>query len=295
MIEIPIYSPIEEITDPLFQTKEVQLFIKRDDMIHPFISGNKWRKLKYHLLEAEKLQKKHLVSFGGAYSNHLLATACAAAKFGFRSTGMVRGEEAENETLFLCKLFGMHLNFVDRESYRDQSALFDQYYHNDPDSFFIDEGGRGSLGAKGCSELINELEEVYDHLFCTAGTGTTALGILQGLRKKSVATKIHVVPVLKGADFLQVEIENQCQGQDFEFHQDYHCGGYGKINDELMDFIKTFTGSTGILIEPIYTGKLLYGIYDLIAKDYFARGSRILAIHTGGLTGILGMAKRFKF
>ncbi len=295
MIDLPIYSPVEEIVNPLFSSKGVQLFIKRDDMIHPFISGNKWRKLKYILQDAKKLQKGHLVTFGGAHSNHLLATACAAAKFGFRSTGIVRGENVENETLLLCRLFGMQLIFADRENYRDKPGLFNRNFGNDSEAFFIDEGGSGNLAAKGCSELIDELPEVYDHLFCAAGTGTTAAGILSGINRKSMATKMHVIPVLKGADFLKQEIENLSNGVSFEFHNEYHFGGYAKTNDELLTFIKDFTSSTGILIDPIYTGKLLFAIYDLISKDHFARGSRILAVHTGGITGILGMANRFSF
>ncbi len=296
MIDLPIYSPVEEIVNPLFSTKGIQLFIKRDDMIHPFISGNKWRKLKYILQEAKKLNKKHLVTFGGAYSNHLLATACAAAKFGFKSTGIVRAEETQNETLFLCRLFGMQLIFTDRESYRDKPFLFNKHFNGHEEAFFIDEGGSGSLAAKGCSEIIDELlPEVYDHLFCAAGTGTTAAGILSGLKSKSLHTEMHVVPVLKGADFLKQEIESLAMETSFEFHTEYHFGGYAKTSNELMNFIKDFTGPTGILIDPVYTGKLLYSIYDLISKDYFLRGSRILAVHTGGITGILGMAERFKF
>ncbi len=264
-------------------------------MIHPFISGNKWRKLKYILLEAKKLHKKHLVTFGGAHSNHLIATACAAAKFGFKSTGIVRGEKVENETLLLCSLFGMQLIFEDRESYRDKPALFKRQFGNDQEAFFIDEGGSGSLAATGCSELLDEHTEAYDHLFCAAGTGTTAAGILSGINRKSIATKMHVVPVLKGADFMKQEIDKLSNGASFEFHSGYHFGGYAKTSDELLNFIKDFTSSTGILIDPVYTGKLVFAIYDLISKDYFARGSRILAVHTGGITGILGMADRFKF
>jgi len=295
VIDLPIYSPVEEILNPLFRSKGVQLFIKRDDMIHPFISGNKWRKLKYILLEAEKLNQKHLVTFGGAHSNHLLATACAAAKFGFLSTGIVRGEDLENDTLLLCRLFGMQLIFVDRESYRDKQNLFKKHFAHDPDAHFIDEGGSGSLAIIGCSELIDELKEVYDHLFCAAGTGTTAAGILSGLQKNSVPTKMHIIPVLKGADLLKQEIKNLTQGAPFEFHPDYHFGGYAKTSDELLTFIKNFASSTGILIDPVYTGKMFFSIYDLISKDYFALGSKILAVHTGGITGILGMAERFKF
>ena len=294
MIDLPINSPIEEIIKPLFKLKEVQLFIKRDDMIHPFISGNKWRKLKYILQEALELQKEHLITFGGAHSNHLLATACAAAKFGFSSTGIIRGEHVESPTIFLSQLFGMQLIFEDRENYHDKYGLFKKYFSNDPKAYFIDEGGSGSLGAKGCSELIDELPEVFDHIFCAAGTGTTAAGILSGISSQSLSTKMHVVSVLKGADFLKQDIDNLVKGAFFEFHSAYHFGGYAKTSDKLLEFIKDFTRSTGILFDPVYTGKLLFAIYDLISKDYFVKGSRILMVHTGGTTGILGMASRFK-
>lgn len=296
MIDLQIYSPVEQIKDPLFSEKEVQVFVKRDDMIHPFISGNKWRKLKYILPEAERLNKKHLVTFGGAYSNHLLATACAAAKFGFRSTGIVRGEEIENEQLLLCKLFGMELRFTDRSSYRDKPALFQLYYGDDPETFFIDEGGAGDLAIRGCSELADELTETYDHIFCAAGTGTTAAGIISGITKKKILSRVHVVPVLKDSGFLKAEIEKHLTSTDFfDFHTEYHFGGYAKTTEELLSFIMKFSRLTGILIDPVYTGKMFLAIFDLIAKDHFLPGTKILAVHTGGLTGILGMLDRFKF
>lgn len=296
MIDLQIYSPVEQIKDPLFSEKEVQVFVKRDDMIHPFISGNKWRKLKYILPEAERLNKKHLVTFGGAYSNHLLATACAAAKFGFKSTGIVRGEEIENEQLLLCKLFGMELRFTDRSSYRDKPALFQLYYGDDPETFFIDEGGAGDLAIRGCSELADELTETYDHIFCAAGTGTTAAGIISGITKKKMLSRVHVVPVLKDSGFLKAEIEKHLTStESFDFHTEYHFGGYAKTTEELLSFIMKFSRLTGILIDPVYTGKMFLAIFDLIAKDHFPPGAKILAVHTGGLTGMLGMLYRFKF
>jgi 1-aminocyclopropane-1-carboxylate deaminase len=176
-------------------------------------------------------------------------------------------------------------------------ALFEKYNSvNDPEAFFIDEGGSGSLWLpQAALNFLMSFLKLYDHLFCAAGTGTTAAGILSGINRKSLATKMHIVPVLKGADFLKQEINKLSNGASFEFHTEYHFGGYAKTSDELLNFIKDFTSSTGILIDPVYTGKLLFAIYDLISKDYFARGSRILAVHTGGITGILGMADRFKF
>lgn len=295
MIDLQINSPIEEIQHPDFKQKGIQVFVKRDDLIHPYISGNKWRKLKYILSEAAAKNQKHLVTFGGAYSNHLLATACAAAKFGFSSTGIVRGEELSNPTLLLGQLFGMKLIFTDRESYRYKQELFEKYFKQDPNAFFIDEGGAGQAAVRGSSELIDELTDSFDHIFCAAGTGTTAAGILKGIEKNQLPTRMNVIPVLKGADFLKEDISNFSGSSNFEFFQDYHFGGYAKTTPELIEFIKSFTRSTGILIDPVYTGKMFYSLFDLISKDEFPPGSRILAIHTGGSLGILGMAEKFQF
>lgn len=293
MEDIEIFSPVEKISNELLTEKQIELFVKRDDMIHPFISGNKWRKLKYILREASEKDKRHLVTFGGAYSNHLLATACAAAKFGFRSTGLVRGEEVSNQTLMLCSLFGMKLIFTDRESYRYKEELFEKYFKQDTNAFFINEGGTGTAAVKGCSELTDELKNKYDHIFCAAGTGTTAAGILSGIERNKFSARLNVVPVLKGAGFLQEDITALSGSKEFNFHPEYHFGGYAKTEFALIDFIRTFCSSTGILIEPVYTGKMFYALYDLIAKDQFVHGSKILAIHTGGLSGIAGMEKKF--
>jgi 1-aminocyclopropane-1-carboxylate deaminase len=294
-IDIEIFSPVHQIHDKLFDEQGLKVFMKRDDLIHPIISGNKWRKLKYPLLQAQAENKKHLVTFGGAYSNHLLATAAAAARFGFRSTGFVRGEEVNNDTLFLCRLHGMNLFYTDRESYRDKPAIFLKHFADDGDACFIDEGGSSALGAKGCSELFGELTETYDHLFCACGTGTTAAGIINGLTQNHLSTQFHAVPVLKNGDFLRKEIDGFLTvPAEYRLHTDYHFGGYGKTTPELIEFIKYFVASTGILIEPVYTGKMLYALYDLAAKKHFAPGSKILAIHTGGIWGLLGMKDKFK-
>ncbi|MDB5143289.1 MAG: 1-aminocyclopropane-carboxylate deaminase [Mucilaginibacter sp.] len=293
-IDFEIFSPVHQIQHKLFDEQGLKVFIKRDDLIHPIISGNKWRKLKYLLKQVQTEGKTHLVTFGGAYSNHLLATAAAAAKFGFKSTGFVRGEEVNNDTLFLCRLHGMSLIFTDRESYRDKPALFNKYFADDNETFFIDEGGASALGAKGCSELIDELTEPYDHIFCACGTGTTAAGIISGISQHGLNTQFHAVPVLKNGDFLRNEIDGfLTQPAAYHLHTGYHFGGYGKVTDELIQFIKQFVASTGILIEPVYTGKMLYALYDLAAKKQFKPGSKILAIHTGGIWGLLGMRDKF--
>jgi 1-aminocyclopropane-1-carboxylate deaminase len=296
MHNLEIFSPIEAWQHPLFTEKGLNVFIKRDDMIHPLISGNKWRKLKYLLQEAHALGKKHLVTFGGAYSNHLLATAAAAARYGFKSTGIVRGEEVNNDTLFLCRIHGMHLIFVDRDSYRRKPDLFEQHFGNDISAFFIDEGGASPQAVKGCSELVDELPVVYNHLFCACGTGTTAAGIITGLQQQYLQTLFHGIPVFKNGDFMRQEIDRYLTFEaSYNIHTSYHFGGYAKTTPQLIEFIKEFIASTGILIEPVYTGKMLYAIFELASQNYFAAGSNILAIHSGGLFGLLGMKEKFNF
>ncbi len=293
-INLQIFSPVTQINHPLFKQKQVSVFLKRDDLIHPIISGNKWRKLKYVLQKAHDENKNHLVTFGGAYSNHLLATSAAAAMFGFKATGFVRGEEVENTHLFLCRLYGMQLLFTDRERYRDKQTLFNTHFGDDADAFFIDEGGASIEAARGCSELVAELNETYDHLFCACGTGTTAAGILNGIVQSNLPTQFHGVPVFKNGGFMAGEIDKYLTTPTpFQLHLDYHFGGYAKTTLELISFIQQFIATTGILIDPVYTGKMLYAIFDLISKDHFAPGSKILAIHTGGTWGLLGMKEQF--
>ena len=293
-IDLEFYSPVQQIHEKLFDEQGLKLFIKRDDLIDPIISGNKWRKLKFVLRDARSLGKSHLVTFGGAYSNHLLATAAAAAKFGFSSTGIVRGEEVNNDTLFLCRLYGMNLLFTDRDSYRDKLALFTQYFGSDTDAYFIDEGGASVLGAQGVSELIGELPETFDHIFCACGTGTSAAGIINGISDAKLSTNFHGVPVLKNGEFLRTDIDAYLNNPaDYKLHTDYHFGGYAKTDEALISFIKNFTSSTGILIDPVYTGKMLFAIYDRAAKSYFKPGDKILAVHTGGIWGLLGMKEKF--
>jgi 1-aminocyclopropane-1-carboxylate deaminase len=293
-IDLEIFSPVHQINNKMFDKRGISVFIKRDDLIHPIISGNKWRKLKYILLKAQAQNKTHLVTFGGAYSNHLLATAAAAAKFGFMATGIVRGEAVNNDTLFLCKLHGMELIFIDRDSYRDKSALFEKYFSNNADAFFIDEGGASAEGARGCSELINELRETYNHIFCACGTGTTAAGIINGITDHQLSTQFNAIPVFKNGEFMKDEVDRFLTvPASYQLHTDYHFGGYGKTTPELIEFIKQFVADTGILIEPVYTGKMFYALFDLVQKKHFKQGDKILAIHSGGIWGLLGMKDKF--
>ncbi|HEY0895938.1 MAG TPA: pyridoxal-phosphate dependent enzyme [Sphingobacteriaceae bacterium] len=292
MTEFEISSPLEELSDPLFETKGVRVFIKRDDMIHPFISGNKFRKLKYNLARARRLNKDHLVTFGGAYSNHLVATACAGARFGLRTTGFVRGEPVSNTSLMLCRLFGMDLRFVSREQYRDKDELFTGSFGQDPAALFLDEGGSGKEAVRGCAELVSELPDRFDHVFCAAGTGTTAAGIRNGLHERMPGCELHVIPVLKNGSFILDEIARWADPAGVRLHTAYHFGGYAKTTPELLDFMTGFSGRTGILLDQVYTAKMGYAAYDLIGSDRFARGSRILLIHTGGLMGLMSQAEK---
>lgn len=288
-----VYSPEQSLYHPLFEQKSIQVHIKRDDMIHPFISGNKWRKLKYNIASAKEQQKSTLVTFGGAWSNHLLATACAGATYNLQTIGFVRGEEINNPVLNLCQLFGMQLRFVDRESYKNKKDLF-KTLPNPTALYFIDEGGSGTLAVKGCEELITELKQPYDYIVCAAGTGTTAAGLAQAIKKKNLSTQLLVVPVLKGGEFIAQEMINLgATINQTSILTQYHFGGYAKTKPELITFIKDFVSKTGILIEPTYTGKSMYALFDLANADFFKKDSKILFIHTGGLTGYLGMMDKF--
>lgn len=285
-----IYSPIEKLNIAPFNN----LYVKRDDLIDPYISGNKWRKLKYILEKAQSTGKTHLVTFGGAYSNHLVATAAASSRSKLKSTAFVRGEEIQNEMLMLCKLFGMELIFIDRESYRNKQNLFNKYFGEDETAYFIDEGGASAEAVTGCSEIILECVQEYDHIFCAAGTGTTAAGLLKGIYSAKLQTKLHVIPVMKGGSFIRDEIVNYTAISDqLVLHLDYHFGGYAKTTPELINFIKSFTKNTGLLIDPVYTAKMFYAICDLETKEIIQKDESILAIHSGGLLGMFGMKDKF--
>ena len=293
-INLEIFSPVQQLHNTIFDEARIQVDIKRDDLIHPLVSGNKWRKLKYVLQKAQTEGKRHLITFGGAYSNHLLATASAAAQFGFRAIAFVRGEEVQNSTLFLCKLHGMQLLFTSRESYRDKMALFHQFFGNDNDAFFIDEGGASPEAAQGCAELIGELAQTYDYIFCACGTGTTAAGLINGIHQTGLNAKFEGVPVFKNGGFLRNDINRFLTSPPaYNLHTGYHFGGYARTTPELMGFIQQFVAATGIVIEPLYTGKMLYALYELARSGYFKPDSRILAIHTGGVIGLLGMQHKF--
>jgi 1-aminocyclopropane-1-carboxylate deaminase len=292
MFNETIYAPIEQLHFDLLKEKQIELFIKREDLIHPFIAGNKWRKLTYILQDASSKNKKHLVTFGGAYSNHLLAVACTGAKYHFKTTGFVRGEELSNHILGLCRWFGMHLIFVERDAYRDKVKLFEENFSDGNEAYFIEEGGAGELGAKGCGEILKGIENEYSHVFCSVGTGGTIEGLIGYANEHKPKASIEGIVVLKGGDFLQKQIEEKKFNQaNWRLHQGFHEGGYAKTSPELLAFIQHFASQTGILIDQVYEGKMMKAIFSLADENYFKKGSKILAIHCGGTLGMLSVVK----
>lgn len=278
---------------------KVKLSLKREDLIHPHISGNKYRKLKYNIAFAKANQYKTLLTFGGAYSNHIAATAAAGKHYDFKTIGIIRGEElgkqlektlSENETLAFAVSCGMELVFISRESYRNKntSAFLYELKEKYEDAYILPEGGTNDLAIKGCEEIITTSDLDYDYICCAVGTGGTISGIINASKESQ---KIIGFPALKG-DFLTAEIASKTQNSNWILNHEYHFGGYAKMTEKLVDFINNFKKEQEILLDPVYTGKMMYGIFDLIAKGYFPQNSRILAIHTGGLQGIAGVNKK---
>ncbi|MEN9910428.1 MAG: hypothetical protein RLZZ540_3587 [Bacteroidota bacterium] len=275
----------------------ISLTIKREDLIHPVVSGNKFRKLKYNLLQAKAENKKTLLTFGGAFSNHIAAVAFAAKENGFQSIGIIRGDElkdkiAANPTLQFAQECGMQFEFVSREAYRSKSepSFLEELKLKFGDFFLIPEGGTNALAIKGCEEILTEEDREFDYICCAVGTGGTISGIINSALPHQ---KVLGFPALKG-DFLQDEIRIFVQNDNWELITDYHFGGYGKVNEDLIDFINTFYSDNQIPLDPIYTGKMVFGVIDLIQKNYFPAHSNILLIHTGGLQGIRGMNVKLK-
>jgi 1-aminocyclopropane-1-carboxylate deaminase/D-cysteine desulfhydrase-like pyridoxal-dependent ACC family enzyme len=295
--EIRIISPLQRIKEPFFSDSGIELFIKRDDLIHPEISGNKWRKLKYNLEEAEKLGKKGLLTFGGAYSNHIYATAAAGKEFGFHTIGVIRGKDAseENPTLSFAKSCGMTLHFIDRDEYRNKNDkdFLEKLKAEFNEPYIIPEGGANIQGVRGCAEIISEIDLSFDYICCPCGTATTLAGLVTGLKGKSKALGFAV---LKNGGFLNEEVNKLLnEGQTYKnwsINTDYHFGGYAKADGTLLKFIAELEQKHQIQYEPIYTGKMMYGVYDLVSKGFFKKGERIIAIHTGGLQGLAGLKER---
>jgi 1-aminocyclopropane-1-carboxylate deaminase len=291
-MQLHLPSPIQQLVEPLYEKMGVQVFVKREDLIHPLISGNKWRKLKYSLQKAAEEGKQHVVTFGGAYSNHVLATAAVAQAQGLQASAIIRGEDQQNEVLNYCKSVGMKLYFVDRLSYKDKNDCLGRFFKDNTEIFIIPEGGASPEGVLGCEEILAENTESFDHIFCAAGTGTTAAGLYSYIQKNNLNTTLHVVPVLKNGDFIGNEIDRYLPiKEQLALHTRYHFGGYAKSTTELLRFIIGFYHRHQILLDQVYTGKMVFGLYDLISNGYFTHGSRVLWLHTGGLMGLHGIKK----
>lgn len=291
-------SILERVHFPIEGNEPFSFDVKRDDLIDPVISGNKWRKLEYNFLKMKEFGKTGILTFGGAFSNHLIATAKATHDAGLQSIGIVRGEElteTSNDTLITCTEYGMQLIFISREDYRlkDEPFFRNELTFNHPDYFIVPEGGKGFLGAMGCQVILSETENDYDHVYVAGGTGTTGAGVLLSANEK---TKVHVVSALKG-DFLVDAIRSLLYKSLFEeemvnelmenliVEDDTRFGGYARASDELIDFINQVYSKTKLKLDPIYTGKAFYQLIADYQHGKIKKGEKVLFIHTGGLQG----------
>jgi 1-aminocyclopropane-1-carboxylate deaminase len=286
-------KPLLEFATDLAKARGIKLLVKREDLNHPFVSGNKWWKLKYNLEQAVTHGHQTLLTFGGAYSNHIYSTAAAAKELGLNSIGIIRGEETLplNSTLAFVKEAGMQLYYVSREEYKKKSEkdFIENLRNKFGDFYLIPEGGTNEFALKGCAEfgesLLKKID--FDYLCLPVGTGGTMAGIICGLKGQK---KVIGFSSLKGS-FLNNEVEelisfySDTHYTNWRIEEAYHFGGYAKLTEDLMDFIKDFEKKNAIPLDQIYTAKMFYGVFDLIAQNYFKDGSTILLLHTGGLQG----------
>jgi 1-aminocyclopropane-1-carboxylate deaminase/D-cysteine desulfhydrase-like pyridoxal-dependent ACC family enzyme len=299
-------SPLQQLTSPFLDNARVRLFVKRDDLIHPQFGGNKWRKLKYNLLQARDNKVETLLTFGGAWSNHIYATAAAGKHFGFKTIGLIRGEKYQplNPTLSFAEECGMQLHYLDRKQYRQKNdghfkqKLIDRF----GEVYLLPEGGSNHLAMKGCQEIVQEtliqLQQPFDVICCASGTGATLAGLISAIAAdKNAHDKMAIgFSALKGGEFLSSEVNNLLGYnaddhpliENWKIENNYHFGGYAKINDDLIQFMKDFQTQYNITLDAVYTAKMFYGLFDLIKSNTFKPGSIIVAIHSGGLQGNKG-------
>ena len=277
----------QNIPDQQINFHDITLIIRRLDLVHPQISGNKFFKLKYNFLEAKRQGYQHILSFGGAYSNHIAATAFAAQQFGFKSVGVIRGEELAdrplNPTLATAQEFGMQLHFVSRDEYRrkQQPEYLAELARQFPEHYVIPEGGTNALAIQGCQEILKDSDAQFDVICCAVGTGGTISGLIEASHAHQ---QILGFSALKGS-FLKDEVAQLTKKTNWNILDDYCCGGYAKTSAALVQFIRDFEAEFSILLEQVYTAKMLMGIFDLIEKNYFPARAKLLVIHTGGLQG----------
>lgn len=271
--------------------------MRREDLIHPYISGNKFRKLKYNLLQAKSENQQTLLTFGGAFSSHVAATAFAGKEQGFKTIGIIRGDELrdkifDNPTLQFAQECGMQFKFITREAYRGKTEadFIENLKHEFGDFYLVPEGGTNEFAVKGCEEILTKEDSEFDFVCCSVGTGGTISGIINSLFPHQ---KVLGFPALKG-DFLKEDIRKFTRKDNWEIITAYHFGGYGKVNQELITFINQFYIENKIPLDSIYTAKMVFGVMDLINKNYFPENSKILLIHTGGIQGNAGMNLKLK-
>ncbi len=295
--------------DFLFNYRGIELWIKRDDLIHPKISGNKWRKLKYHVQDFYAGDYQAILTFGGAFSNHLAATAAFGKISKVPTYGLVRGEEEmESPTLKYCLSQGMDLEGISRSKYRlKESPEFTEVLMElRPGLYILPEGGKGPQAVKGCAEIVEELEQDYQYLCLSAGTGVTATGLMAGVKSE----KVVVYPALKSEGFMLKSIANQLMEYTQHYglksfpndhlrrhlilRNDYHFGGYAKIKPELVEFMNDVFHQHNLKLDPVYTSKMLFGLLKDIDLGRYEAGSKILVLHTGGLQGITGMNEKLR-
>ncbi len=277
---------------PILEEKNIILALKREDLLHPFVSGNKYRKLKYNLKAAQEKGCSTLLTFGGAFSNHIAAVAYAGRERGIKTIGVIRGEELhenwhQNPTLAQAYENGMRFKFVSRQAYKEKEhiefiALLKKEYG---DFYLIPEGGTNPLAVKGCEEILVAQDSEFDIICTCVGTGGTVAGLINTSHQHQ---QVLGFSALKG-DFLKETINQITIKHNWRLLTEYHFGGYAKITSELVVFINNFKAETGIPLDPIYTGKMLFGLFHMIKNDNFAKGTKILAVHTGGIQGIEGM------
>jgi 1-aminocyclopropane-1-carboxylate deaminase/D-cysteine desulfhydrase-like pyridoxal-dependent ACC family enzyme len=273
----------------------VNVYLKREDLLHPIISGNKWRKLKYNLVEAKEKKHKTILTFGGAFSNHIHATAGAGKIFGFNTIGVIRGEEhlPLNPTLKDATEFGMKIHYVSRSDYRKKTEreFIKMLHQKFGDFYLVPEGGTNNLAVKGGTEIVQDINIDFDYIVSACGTGGTLAGVICGLEENKKAIGISA---LKGAGFLKEKITEYVKEysgkayNNWQIKLDYHFGGFAKTKPEQITYMKEFEKLNNILLDPIYTSKMIYGIYDMIIKGEIENGSTVIALHTGGLQGRRG-------
>ncbi len=298
--------PLTPIQEDFLTQKNINLYVLREDLNHPEISGNKWRKLKYNLQEAKKKGFNQLLTFGGAFSNHIAATAALGRDFGFRTIGIIRGEEALplNATLQSAQNNGMIFKYVSRKQYQENNKYEKSFVESLEKEFgkfyLVPEGGSNVFAVKGCAEIINNISIDYDVICSACGTGGTIAGIIASVDQDK---QVLGFPALKGGKFLKEDIQQlllayknelncKVENTNWNLITDYHFGGFAKVKPELVDFIRSFKENHNILLDFIYTGKMLFGLFDMIKSSNQLDSKTIIVVHTGGIQGNKGFEER---